>query len=363
MTIGRARNLGLEGAGMNTNDYRTLFLYLRTKRDQTIESKARIKAALAGSPIPVPAEIHNAILRLFITDAIEVLRAHPGFELEEKIRSVRTTYELFKQASSDLMCALDVFDEFSQRAEFNHRSRKDKVAAIESRIRKEIFAFSALAHSLQDHCRRLRSDWEPPGTAEQIAGCFGNDGLHDFICGLRTALHHRSMVEADWLITGSGANATSHYVYKRPELQAVDNAWNKSARLYLDALPREIDVRDVAQRYVPCVRAFYDWLLTASEAAPPPAVADYRRCWNAHRQHSVRSVWRFLLMEFLKQDIDPYSYLERYLTPGEIGEAMRFPKRSPEQVDFIIAAVDERSACDDELRSLIYRTPRKTTSR
>ena len=58
---------------------------------------------------------------------------------------------------------------------------------------------------------------------------------------------------------------------------------------------------------------------------------------------------------FLKRGIDPYSYLERYLTPAEMEEAMRFPIRSPEQVDFIIAAVDEHSACDDELRSLVYR--------
>jgi hypothetical protein len=328
--------------------------YLRAKEDQTRERKARIKAALVESPVPVPDEIHDAILTLFVTDAIEVLRAHPGFKLEEKIRSLWTTFELFNQASSDLISALDVLDQFSQRPEFNYRSHKDKLAVMESRIRKEIFAFSTLAHSLQEHCCGLRSDWEPRGTTEQISSCFGSDGLHDFIRKLRNCLHHQSMVEADWLIRDAGANATSHYVFRRLELQAVKEAWNVDARRYLGSLPDEIDVRDVVQSYVPRVRAFYDWLLAACEAAPPPAVADYRRCWNAHRQRSEQMTWRLLLMEFLKQGIDPYSYLQRYLTPAEMEEAMRLPKRSPEQVDFIIAAVDELSACDDELRSLIY---------
>jgi hypothetical protein len=191
--------------------------------------------------------------------------------------------------------------------------------------------------------------------AEQISSRFGADGLHDFICGLRTALHHRSMVEADRLIRNSGANATSHYVFKRLELEAVDKAWNVSARRYLEVLPEEIDVRIVVQSYVPRVRAFYDWLLAVSESTPPPAVADYRRCWSAHQQRSARMAWRFLLAELLKQEIDPYSYLERYLTPTEMEEARRFPKHSHEQVDFIITVVDKHSACDDELRSVVYR--------
>jgi hypothetical protein len=163
------------------------------------------------------------------------------------------------------------------------------------------------------------------------------------------------MVEADWLIRDSRANATSHYVFRRSELEAVDKAWNTSARRYLGALPEEIDVRVVAPTYLPRVRAFYSWLLAVADTAPLPAVADHRRCWNAHRQRDVRMAWRFLLNELLKRDIDPYAYLERYLTPAEMEQAMRLPMRSPEQVDFMIATIDEHSACDDDLRVLVYR--------
>src|SRR5690606_37429933 len=143
----------------------------------------------------------------------------------------------------------------------------------------------------------------------QIVSTFGDDGLHDFVCGLRTALHHLLMVEANWLIRDSGPAATSHYVFSRDELRAANPGWNVRARGYLDSCADKIDVRLVAQAYYPRVHTFYDWLLREAEIAPPPEVADYRRCWDAHRQRSARMHWRLFLTEFLKRNVDPYVYL------------------------------------------------------
>jgi hypothetical protein len=53
--------------------------------------------------------------------------------------------------------------------------------------------------------------------------------------------------------------------------------------------------------------------------------------------------------------VDPYVYLERYLTQTELEGALRLPRHSREQADFIISAVDEFSACDDYIRALVYR--------
>ncbi len=53
--------------------------------------------------------------------------------------------------------------------------------------------------------------------------------------------------------------------------------------------------------------------------------------------------------------VNPYAHLDTYLTPAEVEAALRLPMRSREQVDYIIAAADEHDACDDELRSLVYK--------
>ncbi|MCW1410736.1 MULTISPECIES: hypothetical protein [Rhizobium] len=319
------------------------------------ERKQAILDALAAGAIPVSGEIRDAIANLFITDALEVLRFHPGFDLEDKIRSIRTTLQLFDQAAADLTEALAAFDTFSRRPEFSYRSHRAEHEAIERRIRKEVFAFSELAHSLQDHCRRIRSRWENPSIAQRIPLCFREDGLHDFICGLRTALHHKLMVDADWEIRGSGPEATSHYLFKRSELMDTDADWNSSARRYLASAGDVIDVGTVASLYHRRVHDFYDHLLGEADTDPPPAVADYRHCWTFHRQRSARMTWNLLINEFLKRNIDPYAYLERYLTPHELEAVRLLPQSSREQVDFIVRAADEFSACDDNLRAAIYR--------
>jgi len=327
--------------------------YITKDQERKHRQKELIRHALSVSPIPVADDLRNAVATLFVTDARDVLRAHPGFDLEDKLRSIRTTLQLFDQAFADLLDALAAFDAFSRRPEFSYRSQRAEHDLIERRIRKEIFAFSELAHSLQDHSRHVKSRWEASVTAQRIAACFGDDGLHDFVCGLRTVLHHLLMLDASWEIRGSGAEATSHYLFKTHDL--LDAAkrkkkLNSDALRYLASCDENIDIGELAPIYHRRVHNFYDPLL----ANPPAEVADYRRCWNAHRQRSARTIWAFMLSEFQSHGVDPYSYLDRFLTPAEIETARRLPHRSQEQVDFIISSIDEFSACDEALRRTVY---------
>lgn len=335
-------------------DHNKLREYLAGEADRKRRRNEAIREALSAGTVPVPDDVRHAVTTLFVTDAIDVLRSHPGFDLEDKVRSIRTALKLFDRAFMDLLEALDAFDAFSRRPEFTYRSHRDDLVAIENRIQKEIFVFSELAHSLRDHCRRVRARWEYPEIASQLSHCFGDDGLHDFVCGLRNALHHLRMVEANWQIRNSGPAASSRFVFSRRELIAANPNWNTRARRYLESCAERIDVKVVAWAYHPRVHAFYDGLLGKAETSPPPEVADYRYCWNAHRQRSARMAWRSLLIEFLKRKIDPYEYLERYLTPTELENAGQLPRHSQEQADFIIRAVYEFSACDEEVRKLVY---------
>jgi hypothetical protein len=337
------------------DDRKKLFAYLRGEMERKMDRKQAIRETLSAGVIPVSDDLRDAIARLFVTDAMEVLRAHPGFDLEDKIRSIRTALQLFDRAFADLMLALDEFDALSRRPEFSYRSGQNDVAMLDIKVRKEIFALSELAHTLQDHCRHARSRWNETAIVSQISACFRSDGLHDFVCGLRTALHHHLMVEANWQIRDSGPAQTSHYVFDRGELLAASKDWNLRARGYLAGGAEKVDVRAIAQAYYPRVHALYDWLLGEAEKDPPAEVYDYRRCWNAHRQRAARMTWRFFLTQFLNQKIDPYKYLERYLTPAEIEDANRLPQHSREQADFVIRIVDEHSACDDEIRELAYK--------
>ena len=68
-----------------------------------------------------------------------------------------------------------------------------------------------------------------------------------------------------------------------------------------------------------------------------------------------RSLWRIILSEGIKRGIDPYEYLQGYLTPSELQRVQDLPQHCKEQIDLMISIADEYSACDDEIKSLVYR--------
>lgn len=340
---------------MTGQEFNTLRSFVELKNRQKQVEKDRIIEAFKKGSIPIDEAIFESFLRLFVTDAVEVLRSHPGFVLEDKVRSLKTTLSLFERTADDLIEALNRFDAFSRTPEFHQLSHESQRTDVSTSVRKEIYAFAGLAHALQDHCRRItKHAWKPFKLDAKMTEHFGAEGQHDFVCGLRTALHHLSMVEADWLIRDSGPKATSHYVFEVAELRPVQE-WKSTARAFMDRAKDQIDVRLLASDYRLRVKSFYAWFLREFEGAVPAVVADYRRCWDEHRRTSARLAYRFLIGEFLKRNIDPYLHLHKYLRPDQLAEVELLPRHSREQVDLIISMADHLGACDDGLRISSYR--------
>ena len=328
---------------------------MRAADERKAARKLFLQQVLSEGLVPTPDDIAQEIANLFITGALEILKHHRGYDLADKIRSLRTAKDLFEHSHEELICALSEFHNFTRTSSFYERAHRPEHRKLETKIRKEIYCFSSLAHSLPDQFRKLRSDWEPNNFAERMKAAFREDGLHDFICGLRNALHHRSMVEADWEIRNSGSAATSHYVFAKDELVAVGrDAWNASGRKYLDNAPPEIDIGILVRDYFDRVREFYDWLLSESDNQAPAIVQDYRRLVRLHHQNSARQTYRFLIDQFLQRRVNPYDYLPKYLSVSELLQVDQLASNSREQVDLIIHFIDEYDACDDDLRSKIY---------
>jgi hypothetical protein len=83
---------------------------------------------------------------------------------------------------------------------------------------------------------------------------------------------------------------------------------------------------------------------------------EYLTCKRMYNAVNTQSMWNRLLTQlFPQKKIDPYMYLDRYLSNDEIEEILSLPFRSRLQVDRIIQHVDEYGCCDEELRSATYR--------
>lgn len=316
--------------------------------------KDEIASRLKSLTGPIPDDLILAIDQLRHADALEVLRHHPGFAIQDKKRSLENTHNLFFKAHRDLLRGLDEFDEKCRSPDYFLRSRQHDAEELDLTVRKEIFAFSDLAHSLVEHSRQLKN-YEPPGRAAALARSFGDDGLHEFVIKLRNALHHQNQVESQWVIRASGPTQTSHYVLHKIDLLAPSIDWDHKARAFIGTARDPIDVRTLVEDYANRVRSYYDWYFPELDTVWPPEAQEYEGILLNLRRRSARLNWRLLLITLINNKFDPYASMERYLTPEDIRVVKIHPDGSRAQVDAIIEIIDEYGACDDEVRSLAYR--------
>lgn len=362
-----------EGGRMNHNlDMLRAVSQLMVKQRQ--QHREAVLSSLLVSTVPVPQNVVDDLAHLNQEDAIRVLRDHPGFKIWQRWESYQAALAIFEQSLQDLFDAIDELTDQIRSENLFIRPVRHRLDNGKLRIHKELFAAGNATHSLKDHAsHRLQQVACIPDFDAKINEHFGNDGLHDFVIGLRTITHHIDAVKPDLNYTRHFSEKYDEVVFvlTRDELKTIVDSVkqesgkykiNRSGREYLDNAPEKIDVRATYEEYARRAGAFHGWLKATLEGQPPPELHDIQRCLKANKDEATRIWWRMLLVNWLKnwkRPPDPYQYLDRYLTEGQLGEVMRLPKKSPQQVDKIIEFVDEDKACDDEIRQLAYELFRK----
>ena len=323
----------------------------------------RVREAIKAASVPMPAELVDEIADLNSRDAREVLREHPGFTLWERLKSHEVSLQVFERSVEDLLRCIDDLNELSQDQLTFHRTRRAELDKIELAIQKELFAATNAAHALVDHTRRLQSMMDVPDYNPRRVEYFKADGLHDFVIGFRTIVHHIQIVRANWQVSGEFGKAGHSATFKldRDELSLLKGEMNALGRGYLKKAPKDIDLRQVFEEYRRRVRAFQSWYSEAM-ATRLEGARDYERCLKENTRATTRMCWKSTLRHCLssEQPPDPYKHLDRYLSPEQIFQVHALPMRSQQQVDKIIEAIDKDGACDEGLRQLAYELFRRT---
>jgi hypothetical protein len=315
---------------------------------------ATVREALAGATELTDAD-KTALIQSNFMEFSRVITAHRGHKASRKLESLTVARAQFDMACATILEILDEFHVFSDGPGFQSPDNRVPFNRIIDRMRKELFTFSDLAHSVQDHARRVDKVWSSPGYSAKLAEHFGSDRLHNFVIVVRNALHHLHVFDAEWALRWNDAGEKSaHFNLKKFELLEDHDDWG-AAKPWLEAAPAEIDVRALVTDYRARHAAFYDWYLGWCAANMPAEVAEYRALKLGHRQHLLRMEWNFLLREFLKRSVDPMAYLARFLTSKQVAEAKRLPPKSQALVEFVIECVDETGGCTPELREMAYK--------
>jgi hypothetical protein len=329
-----------------------------------------VRAAIKAAPVPMPVQIVDNVARLNPEDAREVLRDHPGFMTWEKTRSYKASLGIFERAAEDLLRAIRSFEELSRDATIFDRMREDELKELERSVQKELFATTNAAHSLVEHStRRLQKSIEISDYDQHLAECFRDDGLHDFVIGLRRIVHHVVMVRPGWQITQQAnvADWQARFKLDRDELslvvQAEADTMNAAGRRFLAKAGPSIDLQLLFEEYRRRAREFHSWFSRVIEAQPLEDMRDYERCLKENRKNTTRTFWKAMLGNWMNWDKppNPYEYLHRYLNAEQLTIVRALPERSDEQIDKIIEFIDTDSACDEELRHRAYELFRRAT--
>jgi hypothetical protein len=209
--------------------------------------------------------------------------------------------------------------------------------------------------ALVEHSRRTVKNITIPGYKKRVAERFANNEEHRFIQALRDYVVHRRMVEANWLVSWSAEGRNCQFLLNQDELLSWDK-WDALSGAFIKRHPKGIDVEGLFKNYRDRVESFHGWFREALCAAAEPDLSEYRRYQQMLDRFSAKAEYRVLLEQVvIPKGLDPYDYLDRFLTEDEMDEVLRLRLRSRRQVDRIIEIVDEYGACDAELRKTVYK--------
>ncbi len=316
--------------------------------------------------IPASPEVIKALTWL-PRHADQILRSHPGHHLVSLRRSHQVSLSIFETAANHLVTAITDFEQEAVRdnSTIFRRECDAQLKRIEENIQKEMFSVTAAAHSLVDHTRRLVAKIPVAEFAEHRLILFGDDGLHEFVIGLRTLLHHLQIVAAGAQTIQSAAGRSATFVLSRSALANAieDHGGSFSAgqstkiQSFIAGAPAHIDLRKLVEDYRDRALAFNQWLSKEIKTATPVEMSDYDRCRLEQKREGARLSWNALMGNWLKNwpaPPDPHKHLSKFLSENEIEAVYKLPRNSKEQVDLVIRFMDIDEAADDNIRNQAY---------
>ncbi len=343
---------------------------------QRISARERLREEMKAASIPLPAQIVMQLAQLRSVDLHEVLIDHPGFTSWNRYTSYEVSLRVFDRAVLDLVKAIQRFEaatEADSERDILSRTQRSVLRDIERTIEKELFAATNAAHSLVDHStRRLQSLVEITGYPTKLTECFGEDGLHEFVIGLRNILHHLHMIKPGWSLEHDFRSGTKKAMFTLDRIEvrfAVEQSRRSFggglARIqsYLHASSEPINLKTMFEEYQRRVTKFHVWYGNELASERLTAIRDYERCLRENKNFAACTFWRAMLGNWLRWKVppNPYDHLLRYLTPEQLAEIYRSPMQSEEQVDKVIEFVDLDRACDREVRKMAYELFRRAT--
>lgn len=278
----------------------------------------------------------------------------PGGKVFSKLDSLHLSLRVFLDATYDLLSSINLFKSESESPDFWNRPRQMDFKRLEVRIQRGIFSATMAAMALVDHTRIFSNDFPVEHYQKRVNEGFAENPLHKFIQCLRDYTAHVRIAKSNWVTKRDKEGRSVFFHFSTTDLNKWDG-WDALSRTYIESNPEGINIEQLFQDYSKKVKFFHDWFRCRVWEKSSEDLREYLACKRTYNAVNAGSMWHLLLKQtFPQKKIDPYIYLDKYLSDNEIEEILSLPFRSKSQVDRIIEIVDEYGCCDEELRNAAY---------
>lgn len=286
---------------------------------------------------------------------LKTIDALPGGLIASDLEGMRLSLAIFLDATYDLLSSINLFKSESERPNFWDRTRKTGYEQLVICIQRGIFSATMAAMALVDHSRAFTKKYPIALYDDKVKECFSDDPLHRFLQQFRNFLTHLRITKSNWVIKHDKHGRSVFFFLSQDDLKKWNN-WDAPSKTYIATNPEGVNVEQLFEEYSKRIKLFHDWLRSQVWQNHSDKLKEFYDCKKAYNAINAQCSWNMLIKQaFLPKNIDPYMYLDKYLTSSEIEEILSYPFKSKRQVDRIIEMVDEYDACNEEIRQSVYK--------
>jgi hypothetical protein len=284
----------------------------------------------------------------------ETIESLPGSKISLELDALRLSLNIFLDAAYDLFSSINMLKGESEKPDFYDRTRRTELERLELHIQRGVFSAAAAAMALVYHSRQFNTRYPVESYQERIDENFAKDPLHRFIQKFRDFMVHVRSVESSRLVTWDKQGKSVFFILSAKQLKQY-HKWDAPSKSYIESHPKGINVEQLFREYLKKIKLFHDWFRSEVWEKNAQDLKEYFACKKVYNAVNAGSMWSLLIKQaFAQKKINPYMYLDKYLSGNEIQEILSLPFRSKEQVDRVIELVDECGVCDEELRKATY---------
>ncbi|MCX5891006.1 MAG: hypothetical protein NTY36_16415 [Deltaproteobacteria bacterium] len=281
------------------------------------------------------------------------IESRPGAIFSNAIEALDLSVALFKDTIEALLTSIDTFRHKSQEGDFDFRVNRFEQERYQLAVRRNLFSASAAAMALVHHTLTVQKKLKIAGYQERIDQDFRYQTDHLLIQGLRNCVLKARLLPADWQTTITYGEGNETRFFLRKSVLLSYRRWPGTVKKYINELDYGVNLEELFLAYRDRVVAFHAWYRDAIELTGGWALKEFREYQRIIKGIGWKSSYQILLHIARSKKIDPFEYLNKFLSPDKI-KYVKSTKDLKQQVDRIIEVLDEYKACDSSLRSEVY---------